>query len=97
VVIIAVYVVLTARLAEGVKVATLSVASSVTAPLIPGERVKVSVLIVVGFMASLNVAVATELRHAPNAFARGVIAITVGGPATWPPLQVLVPVVKVHE
>jgi len=58
---------------------------------VPGPvNVKVVVLIVAGFIASLKVAVTTVLGHKPTAPARGVTEITVG--AAHGSLEV----VKVH-
>ena len=59
--------------------------------MVPGPvKVKVVVLIVAGFIASLKVAVTTVLGQTPTAPASGVTEITVGG------AHGLVPVVKVH-
>jgi|ERR1017187_878646 hypothetical protein len=79
VVIVAVYVVLSARLLDGVNAAILPVPSRVTTPVTPGATVKVVVLMVTGFIASLNVAVITVLGQTPAAPFRGVTEITVGG------------------
>jgi len=58
---------------------------------VPGPvKVKVVVLIVAGFIASLKVAVTTVLGQTPAAPLGGVTEITVGG------AHGLLPVVKVH-
>jgi hypothetical protein len=46
---------------------------------VPAVKVKVVVLIVAGFIASLKVAVATELVQTPVAPLGGVTEVTVGG------------------
>lgn len=76
---VAVYVVLRARLLDGVNAAILPVPSSVTVPVTPGATVKVVMLMVTGFIASLNVAVITALGHTPTAPLGGVAEITAGG------------------
>ena len=77
----------------GVRVATLPVASSATVAVTAGERKKVLVLMVAGFIAEEKFAVTTGLRQTPMALAGGVMVRTVGvGPAV---MQVLAPVVKV--
>jgi hypothetical protein len=60
---------------------------------VPGAvKVKVVVLIVEGFIASLKVATTTVLGHIPTAPLGGVTEITLGGPDR----HVVLPVVKVH-
>jgi hypothetical protein len=83
------------RVVEGVKVAVSLSASYVTTPGtatggVPAVKVKFVVLIVAGFIARLKVAVTTVLGQMPNAPARGVTEITVGGS------HGLAPVVKLH-
>jgi hypothetical protein len=78
VVIVAVYVVLTARSPVPVNVAIRPVESRVTAPAIAGESVNVVRLMVDGFMGSLKVAVIRELRHTPIEPFGGVTSITSG-------------------
>jgi hypothetical protein len=56
---------------------------------VPAVKVKVVVLIVAGFIASLNVAVTAVLGQTPTAPFGGVSEITLG-------MHELVPVVKVH-
>jgi hypothetical protein len=72
VVIVTVYVVLSARLLEGVKVNILLVASPVTVPVTPGATVKVVVLMVVGSIACGKVAAMTVLGHTPAEASGGV-------------------------
>jgi hypothetical protein len=88
-VIVAVYWVLSARLAMGVNVATTPayVTAPVTAAPSGPASVKVVVLIVVGSIGSLKVALSTWLTGTPVAPARGTVEITVGDGAT---------VLKVH-
>jgi hypothetical protein len=59
---------------------------------VPDVNVKVVVLIVEGFIASLKVATTTEFGHIPEARLGGVTEITEGGPFK----HVVLPVVKVH-
>ena len=80
-------------MAAGVKAAILPVPSRVTIPVTPGDTVKVRVLIVTGFMASLKVAVTTVFGHTPSAPFRGATEITAGGGG---PGQAVAAVVKVH-
>jgi hypothetical protein len=82
VVIVAVYGVLSARRFEGVKVATVSVASRATVPMTavpPVANLKVPVLIVEGFIALLKVAVTTAPWQMPVAAPAGTTETTVGG------------------
>src|SRR5277367_2725011 len=79
VVIVAVYVVPSARLADGVNVAILPVPSKVTTPVTPVATVKVMAFMVAGFIASLNVAVITVLGHTPGPPLGGATEITAGG------------------
>ena len=58
----------------------------------PDVSVTVVVLIVAGFIASLNVATTTVLGHIPPVPVGGVTEFTVGGP----PVHVVLPVVKLH-
>jgi hypothetical protein len=82
VVIVAVYIVLSARTLEGVKVAVVPAAAYVTVPatgVVPGPvNVKVVPLIVAGFIATLKVAVTSVLGHTPLAGLRGVAETTIG-------------------
>ena len=70
---------LTAKGLEGVKVKTVLEASWVMAPVTPGDTIKVVVLTAARFMASLKVAVTTELEQTPVTAFGGVTEITVGG------------------
>lgn len=90
---VAVCVVLRARLLDGVNAAILPVPSRVTVPVMPGATVKVVVLMVTGFIASLNVAVITVLGHTPTAPLGGVTESTVGGGGA---VHAAAAVVKVH-
>jgi hypothetical protein len=85
--------VLTVRALDGVKVAVDP--ANVTTPAtatggVPAVKVKVVVLIVAGFIASLKVAVTAVLGQMPTARFRGVTEITVGG------AHASLEVVKVH-
>jgi hypothetical protein len=91
VVIVAVYTVLDARLAAGVKVATEPAATYVTAPITatpPGPvTAKVIGLIVAGFIATLKVAVRAWLMGTPVAPLAGMVKMTVGGVAAGTDLK----------
>jgi hypothetical protein len=84
--------VFTAKGCVGVKVATVSVASIVTTPVTPGASVNVLLFSVVGFIAVVNVAVATAFGQTPIELFVGVTFETVGVAET----QLLVPVVNVE-
>src|ERR1700733_8654102 len=64
---------------EGVKEKTVLEASWVMVPVTPGVTVKVAELMVATFMASLKVAVTTELEHTPVEALGGMTESTVGG------------------
>src|SRR5580693_3715445 len=87
----AVYTVPMARGLEGVKVKIVLDGSWVMVPVTPGDTVKVAALMVATFMASLKVAVTTELEQTPVEALGGVTETTVGGG-----LQPLAAVVKLH-
>ena len=70
---------LMARGLDGVKVKTVLLASWVMVPDTPGVSVKVVVFKVEAFMASLKVALTTELGQTPSATFGGAMEITVGG------------------
>jgi hypothetical protein len=80
---VAVYTVLLARGADGVKVATEPPAVYVTVPataVVPGPvSVNVDVVIVDAVIAWLNVAVTVVFKATPVAALSGVTAVTVGG------------------
>ena len=85
------------RATAGVKAAIFAVPSRVTAPVTgvtPGPaRVKVVMLIVLGCIASLNVAVTTVLGQTPATPFGGVTEITVGGGGA---AHAAAAVIKVH-
>jgi hypothetical protein len=90
VVIVAVYSVLTARLAAGVKTAVTPV--TVTEPetaVVPCFREKVVVPIVKGIIASLNVAATDELSATSVALLAGFVELTVGAIESEPPFPLL--------
>src|ERR1700731_3510121 len=64
---------------DGVRVKIVFDASCVMVPATPGVTVKVEVLTVATFMASLKVAVTTALEQTPVAALGGVTDTTVGG------------------
>ena len=76
---------------DGVKVKTVLVTSWVMVPVTPGLTVKVVVLMVEAFIASLKVAAMTPREHTPVAPLAGVTEATIGGG-----LHPLAAVLKLH-
>jgi hypothetical protein len=83
--------VFTARGLDGVKVKVVSLTSGVMVPVTPGLTVKVVVLMLETFIASLKVAVMTAREHTPVAPFTGVTETTVGSG-----LHPLAAVLKLH-